>query len=248
MAFDSADIQRLLQVVPPEAVLVGGQALAYWAQYFGVAVTSGPAISLDADFIGTGPTLVALASGMHGKAQWQSRRAISALIGCIAVPKDANQFLNIDVLKDLFGLDANKVAARSIAVDISERTVRIMHPIDVLESRVANFAGLKSKQDDGGANQVRLATAMIAHYIQSAMTDEKFAIKCLEHVFDVAKRHQKKRIFVDYGLDLFAPMDIIASLDFTTPHGRQFKEMRYPRLLDEMGKRRKPGPSLGHRP
>jgi len=39
VAFDAADIQRLLQVVPPEAVLVGGRALAYWAQYFGVAET-----------------------------------------------------------------------------------------------------------------------------------------------------------------------------------------------------------------
>ena len=122
VAFDAADIQRLVQVVPAEAVLVGGQALAYWAQYFGVAETSGPAISLDADFIGTGPTLVALASGMHGKAQWQSKRAISALIGCIAVPKGANQFLNIDVLKDLFGLDANKVATRSIAVDMAKNS------------------------------------------------------------------------------------------------------------------------------
>lgn len=54
----SGEIERILRICGPRALLVGGQALAAWAVYYGVQPVgeSSRAVTMDADFIGTKDT------------------------------------------------------------------------------------------------------------------------------------------------------------------------------------------------
>lgn len=60
------DLRAILKVCTPEGVLVGGQALAFWADHYGVrrAADLDPAVSADADFIADGAVAKALAKAL----------------------------------------------------------------------------------------------------------------------------------------------------------------------------------------
>ena len=78
-------------------------------------------------------------------------RTLSSLVAQVRVPRAGGKVANIDVLHKLFTVNGlkksteftNRVIARSVQVKWSEGVVfRVMHPLDLLESRVHNAAGL----------------------------------------------------------------------------------------------------------
>ena len=58
----------------------------------------------------------------------------------------------------IVGLDPAKVLARGVRVELpGSTTFLVMHPFDLLRSRLANLHELREKQNDEGAAQLRLA-------------------------------------------------------------------------------------------
>ena len=82
--FTLAQLEHLLSKADQTTVLVGGQALVYWVDRYGISVpparlTEG--ITSDADLLGDRSIVSRLADGVRGKASYPSQHAITALVG-----------------------------------------------------------------------------------------------------------------------------------------------------------------------
>jgi hypothetical protein len=160
-----ATIEKLLDAGGVDLVLVGGQALAFWVDRYGLSHQQPdlPAISNDVDFLarsGEGKDLVVrLADAIQGQTVFPNRRALTALVGQAIVDISDDEYINVDVIFKLVGLEGDTVRKR--AVKITRGSGRsaffVMHPLDVLHSRLANLHKLRDKQNDKGKMQLALA-------------------------------------------------------------------------------------------
>ena len=226
----------------PKGILVGGMALAFWADEFSV-LPSGlleAGITFDVDFLGTRKeaetTANQLAGLMPGRVEillpdMDRQTANSAKI-LLQTFHDRTTALEIDYVSGLFGFTPEaeqRLRMRAFSVETSRGSVKVMHPIDCLISRVMNLDGLPSKQNSAGVAQCRLAVAVTRSFIHRVCGDPskqamKTALKAAEAVAELALLAPARRIAIEYGIDLLEaiPADRIRS--------EQFQLQRWPQI------------------
>lgn len=157
-----------------ELVLVGGQALALWLREFDLLENPlGVAISNDVDFLTDDPgdkvSVAMFAQVLHGRPLYPSWRAMTSLVGSAVLDLSQDEYLNVDVLWNVVGLDPAQVREQAVVL---ENGVKVMHPLHVLYSRLANLHELNEKQNEKGCNQLRLAIDVVRQYLRQLATEE----------------------------------------------------------------------------
>lgn len=167
-------VEQVLEHAKADVVLIGGQALAFWMGYYGIASPGNiaPAVSRDVDFFtadaaNTEP-LERFAGALGGRVELSDRHALSALIGSATAPADEEgRVYNVDLVHRVVGIDRDSIEANAVDVQLTEggATLRIMHPLDVLQSRNANLHTLAEKRDAMGQWQFRLSIEVARAYL-----------------------------------------------------------------------------------
>lgn len=99
------DVAHMLGAMPPQMVLVGGQALAFWMDYYRVRPGAGAEITSDGDVLGTLEDARLLARRLGGKLRVPPPRALTALVAQVRLPLPSDALeRNIDVLHKLYDL------------------------------------------------------------------------------------------------------------------------------------------------
>lgn len=232
-------VEKILAIAGEEAVLVGGQALAFWVNYYAVPLPSPPprnhffAISRDTDFLGGRQLVDTIQSGVKGgKAYMMPRSAISSLIGTVKIPLSDTTYASVDVIDNVAGLKREAVEKHAIEI-VHESGLRfkVLHPMDVLFSRVYNHYKFTDKQTENGRLQTYLSLEVVHCYIRDTANipeqGDKAAMRQIEQVVDLAKSAQG-RFAKMHGADFFRaiPVESIRSVDFQTK--------RWPRMIDEI--------------
>lgn len=164
-------VDRVIDSASPDVVLVGGQALAYWMDYYRITPpTNLPAISRDVDFFTRDPAnsapLAGFSRAIHGRKEVLPASAISALVGSAIAPAEDDRIYNVDLLHTVVGIERADVEAKAVIVTLpSGKVLRIMHPLHVLQSRNANLHKLAEKQDDMGELQFSLAIGVARAFL-----------------------------------------------------------------------------------
>lgn len=230
VAFTAERLRELLSGVGRNAVLVGGQALAFWADYYGIRIDDAlPAVSKDADFLGDRVLVERIAGASGGQASFPPRKAVTALVGQVRIELANEQFLNVDVVHSIVGVRADSVKRRAEEVELDGLKFKIMHPVDVLQSRIWNLATLKNKQDELGVLQARLAIQVVRRYIAAIAGDnERLALKAVEKVVDIARSSAGRRAAA-FGIDF------LSAIPARSIRAEEFQRSRWPRLRDELG-------------
>ena len=145
-------IERVLKAAGDQVVLVGGQALAFWVRRYNLALPAGVAtVSADMDFLARSPgdmdTVKRFARAIHGHVLVPNRRALTALVGQVVLDVSDDEYINIDVIHDLIGIEPDAVRKRAVRVEQGDTVYRVMHPLDVLHSRVANLHKILDKAE-----------------------------------------------------------------------------------------------------
>lgn len=169
------EVFEQLVSVAGEDVLIGGQALAVWVEHYGVEVPEDvPAISRDMDFLTESPTaqksLKRYGDVLKGEVHVYAKDRITALVGQAYKEVSDDEVLNVDVLWTVVGLDPASVRAHAIRATRGEVSFLVMHPVDVLQSRLANVHKLPEKADEKGVMQLQLAIGVARAHLRSLAT------------------------------------------------------------------------------
>lgn len=169
------EVFEQLVSVSGEDVLIGGQALAVWVEHYGVEVPDDvPAISRDVDFLTSSPTeyrsLKRYGDVLAGEIHFYAKDRVTALVGQAYKEVAHDEVLNVDVLWTVVGLDPVSVRANAVRATRGDTSFLVMHPVDVLRSRLANLHKLPEKANDKGAMQLRLAIGVVRAHLRSLST------------------------------------------------------------------------------
>ena len=172
-AFVPADIVNLIiQNSGTNSILVGGQALAFWAKkYEIVSQDEGGLLTRDVDILAPNASDVFLMNScarlLNGLKVYPSKHALTALIGQIVKNVSDSEYWNVDILhKLLFATDG----VRKRSVNVSGIPCKIMHPLDVLSSRLINLHKLPDKQNASGQLQLVVAIAIARSFLKEQYT------------------------------------------------------------------------------
>lgn len=161
----ASDVDRILRSVGEGPVLVGGQALAFWMDRFGL-VPGTAVITHDADLLGSTQDAEALAHALHARLLLPAPERLTALVAQVRLPAPGGQSRNIDTLHLLYTIDGlrksrtftARVWRQAVRMRLSDGSMlRVMAPLDVLESRAHNAVGLLEDKGPHVLTQLRWA-------------------------------------------------------------------------------------------
>ena len=170
-------VDELLGAAGAELVLVGGQALKLWMDRYGVEMPARIAyVSRDVDFLAASAAdaeaVRRLARALGGRTVFPKRRAaLTALVGQAVKDISEDEVFNVDVVHRVFGAD-DGVRARAVEVHLADLSFRVLHPLDVLKSRLDNLAGLREKQNELGEAQLRAGISVARAFLRDAAVAE----------------------------------------------------------------------------
>jgi hypothetical protein len=159
-------LDKLLSAASDDLVLVGGQALAFWMDRYGVHLPSGVlAVTRDTDFLATSAAdrkaVHRLANAIHGDAIFPLPTDLTALVGqAIKIISDTER-INVDVIFKVHGANVNTVRASAIPVNKDQICFRVMHPLHVLKSRLDNLYDLQDKQNNSEKSEMQLRCSIL---------------------------------------------------------------------------------------
>jgi hypothetical protein len=234
------EIDRILRLCGTRALLIGGQALGVWAVRLGVLPprSLGPTVSSDIDFVGSGAVASELCKALGGN--WKTRQGTLDDAGSQVaklyrkVGEDGVQ--QIDFLSGVVGLDAAAVRKRAVEITLEEGTVlKVMHPLDVLESRLRNLAAIPSKRNAVGVVQARFAVTVTRAFVEDHIAegrDPKILRQALKRIETIALDSALCTVAFTYDIDVLRaiPLDRV-------PLPRYARD-QFPRVLARLATRR----------
>jgi hypothetical protein len=253
---DVRPVLAKLAVLERELVLVGGQAVNFWAAYYEHRVPDlareSPFTSKDIDFCGDQRTVRVCAERLGGKARLATFDDATPNVGTVVFVDAAGVTRTLDVVSSPFGLNGDEVHATALPVEILDdaRAVTgasfyVMHPVLSMESRVHNVMGLAAQYDtEQGRKQLRASIVCAGEFLRDVLEGRMDAadpirsvMKLNERVFRFATRDRDAReLYRSRGVD---PAAVLIDDDRLPP---SFRSTRLPQMRVELGKRKMLGP------
>ncbi len=224
-----------------EAVVVGGMAVSILANAYGLE-SEEPCLTVDGDFFGDRLALERAAEQIRS-AGMQVRMFVSTLDDqntpnsgklAIDVAPDAKP-VEVDFLFRLDGLSADDIEDRAVQVTFSGRSIKVIHPLLLLENKINNLALYPPKRGPAGVNQARISIEIAkAHLNQLAgISDSRRALlRSVERIGRFARREAACFALRAFGLD------VLACVPFARVPEPEFTQRRWPQIIEEARKRR----------
>ncbi|MBS0374947.1 MAG: hypothetical protein JSR73_10210 [Proteobacteria bacterium] len=240
VALSPVEVDLILSTCGANALLVGGQSLAFWALHYDVrpAGVLAASVTMDVDFIGTSEVARRLSQRLGDP--WKLRTATlddagSQTAKVYRVLPD-NGVKQVDFLSGIVGLGTRDVERRAVEVEIpSGAVVRVLHPLDVLESRLRNLAVLPDKRNSVGVAQARLGVEIVRAYIERMQAEAQSS----RAIFQAVRR--VKRIALDSRLANAAlehGVDVLSAVPVEKMSEPRFHERFWPDVLAKFETRR----------
>lgn len=236
LALSEYEVAEILRASEKIAILVGGQALSIWANFYQVAV---PAVltanvTRDADFIGSADTALIVKAALSNK-DWKLEQitpgALSPVTAQLTLQTE-NGVKEIDFLASIVGLHTDDVRKRAVPLSLPNGSVvTVLHPLDVLASRLHNLAEIPEQRNDKGVAQAELAISIAGAFLRDTMAHrtERELFNQIERIKIVVANDAVASICRQYALDVLScvPIDQITN--------ENFKAIRWPEIRRAAG-------------
>jgi hypothetical protein len=172
VALTEEEKNTILSYCGPEPLLVGGQALAFWAVWFKIESPAelGDKVTTDADFIGSIKNARALNKQLRWTMWTPSLDDSTPQTAKLTKRVDYNGVKQIDFLHSIVGLDTREIRKRAVAINLPPSSkISILHPVDVLTSRLKNLQHLREKQNEVGVAQAHLAIKITSAFLRTLL-------------------------------------------------------------------------------
>ena len=226
-------------------VLVGGQAVNFWASYFLSRLPSlaqhGPYASKDIDFAGGHDAVQESARRLGGHAKLATLDDMNTPnTGMVVFVDEDGYTRGIDFLSAPGGLTTAEVFDTSfpatITTDGVEVTFRVMHPLLSLESRAHNVAYLPGYQTDHALGQLRAAILCARESVRDALDEGATHVgtRANERIFKLAAWRAGLVGYTNHGIDVFQ-----AAIEQHPSLPKLFMSRRYPQMRQTIDRKRR---------
>jgi hypothetical protein len=218
-----------LRPLTDEVVLIGGQALSFWAERFSSAEelsASGPHTSKDIDFFGDQKRVEQCARILEATPHYYSPSDRTVSAGYV-VTSDG---VHVDFVHSPKGLKPGEIHERAIAFP----SLRVMHPVHVMKSRAANVVHIP-RTDAHALKQLRASAYVVREFIRRDVVASgaiKPARKLNEWAFEVAGSSDGLEVWRRHAVDLFEAVLLDPRL------GEKYAPGSYARMQREITRRR----------
>lgn len=231
--------QLIEQTHSTGTVLIGGQAVAFWARYFGIAPRL-PALTTDIDYLGT------KAEAIRASHRLKLRHELNIATLDDATPNAAvlsvtmdgyPEPIIIDYLAAIIGLDSRAIAKSAITVEFENEPLRVLHPLQLLEAKVWNLYSLEAKRTAEGIEQARLAIEIVAAFIDQAQMSQKDLLKAVEVIGRFAATVPARYAREHFDIDCLKAIPASVFREGILPP--LFHQNRWPQLVAAAGQKQK---------
>lgn len=222
----------IAQTRSANTVLVGGQAVAFWMDYFDIASRLA-ALTKDIDYLGTQKEAKLAAKRLSFPhklkvATLDDPPRNTALLS-VAMQGYAEPVL-IDYLSGIVGLDTKQVARSAVTIEFEEEHLRVIHPLQLLQSKIWNLYQLTEKRTPEGVEQARLAIEIARAFIaKQCGTGQRELLKAVEAVARFAATAPARYARDNYGLDCLSAIPEAVLKEGVLPQA--FLGRRWPQIL-----------------
>jgi len=234
------EVERILRVCGTNALLVGGQALAVWAVHYSIQPVGelSRVVTTDADFIGTSDVAQTLQRSLGRP--WKLRKGtlddVGGQVARVYSKVAEDGIKQVDFLSGIVGLDTEGVRKRATKIILPDGVaVNVLHPLDVLESRLRNLDSIPAKRNAIGVAQARLAVSVARAFIEDYMDeggDPRKVRQAIKRVERLALDTRLSQVALTYDIDVLAaiPVERIAY--------PRFHQQQWPKILARYERKR----------
>ena len=238
LPLSSAEVRQILESSSEDTVLVGGQALALWSQIYHVSTPNdlSAGISADIDFVGSGRTAKAVGQALNrAGGNWKLHEVgpddATPQTAKLSLTVENEGYKEVDFLGTIVGVNTEQLKARAVEMRLPglSRGIKIIHPLDLLASRLHNLADIPKKRDAQGVAQVVLAISVVRAFISQAhgTLPERDVFPFVEEVRRIALNKKLRRVYYEYGFDILSavPIELFKSEDFLSKRWPQIRAL-----------------------
>lgn len=238
---EAGAVLRRLGDLTSAMVLVGGQALAFWVDYYASRLSlSGPVNSKDIDFCGSAKVVASVAQRLGGTHQLPEPFSNTPNTGLVEFLDPSGHLRRIDFLGHPYGLDYEAVLDWAVDVDVPMSgdvvSFKVMHPVHCVQSRISNVGGLPGYQTAHALTQARASLSCAHEYLRDLLDADaiRVVLDMNEHLYRFAWGDLNARnVAKEHGIDAFTALLV----DDRLP--RDFLTKRYPDMQRRLAWRRK---------
>lgn len=239
--FTPPDLERLYSAIsrlpnPSNVVLVGGQSLSFWVDFFRIPVPRFDTgyLTQDADFVGSKRDAEMLARELGAEIRIAQLQDNQPNLAVLTYDGTDGKRLLIDFLSVIVGLDDREIKTRAIPIEWDDKHLFILHPMLCLQSRIENLYHLPGKRNGNGISQARIAVEVAKHYISQVLDElsERDALDATKQIRGMGFSRAGLYVYKHYGIDV---LDAVEPDRFTS---EEFKAKHWPQVIKWIAKRR----------
>lgn len=218
---DAVTLDAFLKGMGTDMVLVGGQALAFWMDRYGVT-SSAAFVSNDGDALGNLERAQRIATHLRAALLTPDADALTSLVAQIRIPTGSGgKVRNIDVLHLLFnvsGLRKSREFTQAVwreSVEIEWKPgqrIRVMHPLHVLDSRVQNAVGLLETKGPHVVTQaiwaVDVAREAMRRVLRQQPGERERLGRLIRQVHQLARSRAGRQVLRQHGIEVLDAVPI----------------------------------------
>ncbi len=218
-----------------KTVLIGGQAVSFWASYFGIASRL-PALTRDIDYFGTKAEASLVASRLKIPHTLKIATLDDATpnSAVLMVPMQGYaEPIVIDYLASILGVRSSDIHKSAVTVEIDGQRLQVVHPLQLLQAKIWNLYKLEEKRTLEGIEQARLSIEIAAAYVKEANKVQRFLLDSIETIARFSATAPARFANEHFQLHCLKAIPECAFDEGALPS--EFYEKRWPQLLKAIG-------------
>lgn len=253
---DFFQVSGHVSLEPERLILVGGQALETWGVLLDVLAPTGDRHPLteDTDWLGSADDAAWLAQLLGAQQTVELKRATlddnTPNTAVLLLETGDGRILLMDFLHSITGLAERDIKALAVPIDIPHKdghvvTLRVLHPLHCLASRMANLKTHPAKRQGNGPMQAAWAIDIVRAFLtHSTRNAEPAQIrKACHKVAELAEYGAGEYCFINFGIDPLAAI----TPEVVKAGGEGFSRTDWPGVLTRIDAKRRRWAAKLHR-
>lgn len=220
-----------------KSVLVGGQAIAFWAKHFDIRPRL-PVLTVDIDFLATRAEAKRVAARLNVRHLLKTAALDDNTPNSAVLQVTLDNYPNpvrVDYMASIIGVDSKAVETSAVEVEFGGQPLRVIHPLHLLYSKIGNLYYLGAKRSAEGVEQARLAIEIAAAFLERAKLTKRDRLKAIEAIGRYSITAPATYAMEAFGLDCLKAVP--ASLLRKGALPEDFLKKRWPQILASAARR-----------